>query len=131
MSAFFRVFWLCAVLALMVAGASKLGKPPTALPLVDRSRDSSINTVLEQTLGEAHVAGAITDWLAKLPEGKEILVLSPPDNMGAAITADAISYLAWPRPVVMSAKPEEMRALMSTRDRFAAVGLCYMQAPPG
>ena len=128
----YRVFSVGGVAALMAVGAPRLGKPPSALPLVDHGRDSSVNTVLQQTLDQPEAARAISEWLARLPEGRPILVVAPPKHMAAAITADTVSYLAWPRPVVVSTDPEQTKDLMKgVRERFAAVGLCYMSAPPG
>jgi len=127
-----RIFWLSVFAAIMAVGAPMVGKPASALRLVDYGRDSSVNTVLAQTLGEPGMADAITQWLRKLPGDRPILVVAPPRQMPAAITADIVSYLAWPRPVVVSTDTEESRNLMKGfRERYAAVGLCYMSAPPG
>jgi hypothetical protein len=131
----YRVFSLGAVAALIAVGAPRLGRPPAALPLVDHGRDSSVNTVLQQTLDQPEAAREITQWLAKLPAGRPILVVAAPEQpaltMSAAITAQAISYLAWPRPVVMSTDSEEAKGLMKGfRERYAAVGLCHMPPPP-
>ncbi len=113
-------------------GVPKLGKASSGLPLVDHGPDSSTNTLLEQTLDQPGMPAAIHAWLDKLPVGKPILVIAPPNNMPAALTADTISYLAWPRPVVVSKTTEETRELMKTaRERFVAVGFCYFPAPPG
>jgi hypothetical protein len=127
-----RALVLACFLAVVAAGIPRLGKATSGLPLVDHGRNSSVNTVLEQTLGEPGMPDAIRAWLAKLPPGRPILVVAAPNNMPADITADSVSYLAWPRPVVVGSKPEEIRALMSgARERFAAVGFCYLSAPPG
>lgn len=130
-----RVLSLSFVAAVIAVGAPKIGRPPAALPLVDHGRDSTVNTILEQTLDQREAAAAITQWLAKLPEGRPILVIAAPQDpaqtMVAALTADTISYLAWPRPVVVSIDADEGRKLMSGfRERFAAVGLCYMPPLP-
>jgi hypothetical protein len=132
---FHRVLSLGCVAAVIAVGLPKVGKPPSALPLVDHGRDSSVNTILQQTLDQPEAARAITQWLAKLPEGRPILVIAAPidpkQKMAAAVTADTISYLAWPRPVVVANEAEEARKLMpGFRERFAALGLCYMPPPP-
>jgi len=127
-----RALVLACFLAVVGAGLPQLGKATSGLPLVDHGRNSSVNTVLEQTLGEPGMPDAIRAWLAKLPAGQPILVVVPLNNMSADITADSVSYLAWPRPVMVGKKPEEIRALMNgARERFAAVGFCYLSAPPG
>lgn len=132
---FHRVLSLGCVVAVIAVGLPRVGKPPSALPLVDHGRDSSVNTILQQTLDEREAAGAITQWLAKLPAGRPILVIATPGDpsqkMAAAVTADTISYLAWPRPVTVTIEPEEARKLMQGfRERYAALGLCYMPPPP-
>ena len=126
-----RVFWLGIFAVLMAVGGPRIGKPESALRLVDYGRDSSVNTVLEQTLGEPGMADAITEWLAKLPAGRPILVVALPNQMAGAMTADMVSYLAWPRPAVVSMDAEQSKQLMKGfRERYAAVCLCYMPPPP-
>jgi hypothetical protein len=131
----YRVLSLGCVGAVMAVGVPKVGKPPSALPLVDHGSDSTVNTILQQTLDEREAAGAIEQWLAKLPAGRPILIVAAPKDpvqkMPAAMTADTISYLAWPRPVVITTEMEEARGLMQGfRERYAAIGLCYMPPPP-
>ncbi len=109
-----------------------LGKPQSTLPLVDRGRDSSVNSVLSQTLAESDAGVRITEWLDGLPRGRPILVVAAPDQMPAALTADLVSYLAWPRPVVVSSDREQSQKLLQNfRERYCAVGLCYVKPPPG
>jgi hypothetical protein len=94
-------------------------------------RDGSVNTVLEQTLYEPKVAERLTDWLSGLPSGRAILVITPSDNMPAAITGDLISYLAWPRPVVISSDLQKTKSLLANaRERYCAIGVCYLPPPP-
>ena len=126
-----RLFWIGVFAAIAAVGAPMMGKPESALPLKDNGRDGSVNTVLEQTLNEPKAAERLTDWMSGLPNGRAILMITPPDNMPAAITADLISYLAWPRPVVISSDMQKTRTLMaSAREHFCAVGVCYLQPPP-
>jgi hypothetical protein len=128
----YRVFWISAFVAVMTVGAPMVGKPKTAVPLVDRGRDSSVNAILLQTLGERALAPRMSEWLAGLPRGRPILLLAPPDNIAASFTADVLSYLAWPRPAVVSCEPEQSRLLLRNfRERYCAVGLCYLPPPPG
>lgn len=118
-------------IAIVAVGVGSLGKPDSALALKEYGRDSSVNTVLEQTLNETDASAKITEWLATLPPGRSILVLAPPNNMPAAITQDLISYLAWPRRVEVSSDPHKMRELLANAsERYCAVGLCYMEPPP-
>ena len=128
----YRIFWLGVLGAVVAVGAPMVGKPAAAIRLVDHERNSSVNSILEQTLGEPGLPDRITEWLAKLTPGRPILLLAPPNNNPAAIAADTITYLAWPRPVVFSHDPEKTKQLMQGfRERYAAVGLCYMSTPPG
>ncbi len=124
-----RIFWLGCFLAIAVVGAPKIGRSTAALPLVDHGSNSSVNTLLEQTLGEPEMPEAIASWLARLPPGRPILLVAPRTDMSAALRADTVSYLAWPRPVEVAKNPQEASVLMrQTPDRFAAVGFC--SAPP-
>jgi hypothetical protein len=128
----YRVFWISAFAALIAVGAPLVGKPLSTLPLVDRGRDSSVNSVLNQTLGEPELGPQISEWLAGLPRGRPVLIVAAPEQMSAALTADLISYLAWPRPVVVSCDREESKTLLRNfRERYCAVGLCYLNPPPG
>lgn len=127
-----RVCWFVALAALIAVGVPYIGHPSLAIPLRDRGRDSSVNSILQHTLGEPNLADRLTQWLHDLPPGEAVLVLAPPEQMDAALTANLISYLAWPRPVYVSAEPDRSRQLMQNyRDRYAAVGLCYLTPPPG
>jgi hypothetical protein len=127
-----RFFWIGVLVALMAVGAPMIGKPPAALPLVDRGRDGSVNSVLNQTLGEPGLAGPIAEWLAELPRGRPVLILAAPDHLSAALTADLLSYLAWPRPAVLSTDREQSQKLLRNfRERYGALGLCYLPPPPG
>ena len=49
-TAIYRIFWVCCFVAIMAVGGPMVGRPPSALPLVDHGPNSSVNTVLEQTL---------------------------------------------------------------------------------
>ncbi len=131
-SGVYRVFWISIFGALLAVGAPTIVKSKSSLPLVERGRDSSVNSVLLQTLGESEVAPRLTEWLDALPRGRPILVLAAPDHLSASITADLISYLAWPRPVVVSTDREQSQKLLRNfREHYSAVGLCYLPSPPG
>lgn len=126
----YRGFWISALVALMAVGAPLIGKPKSTRPLVPGGRDSSVNFLLLRTLGEAELAPRITEWMAELPRGRAIFILIPPENAAAALTADLLSYLAWPRPVVVSSDREQSTRLLGHfPERFCAVGLCFLPAP--
>ena len=126
----YRSFWIAVFAAIAAVSVPTFGKPDSALEPKDFGRDGSVNSVLEQTLDVPKASEAITKWLAQLPPGKPILIVAPPDNMPAAITADLVSYLAWPRPVDVSSDPARSRTLLgSARGHYCAVGLCYMSPP--
>lgn len=127
----YRLFWIALFVAIATVGARTMGKQESALPLKDWGRNGSVNSVLEQTLNEPKAAERLTDWMSGLPSGRAILVITPPDNMPAAITADLISYLAWPRPVIVSSDLQKTRLLMANaREHYCAIGVCYLQPPP-
>ena len=127
----YRLFWIGVFVSIAAVGIPTMGKPESALGLKDCGRDGSVNTVLEQTLDEPKAAERLTEWMSGLPSGRAILVITPPDNMSAAITADLISYLAWPRPVVISSDLQKAKALMvNARGHYSAIGVCYLQPPP-
>lgn len=116
----------------MAVGAPRIGKSQLAIPLVERGRDSSVNSVLLRTLGEPELAPRLTEWLAQLSRGRPILVLSAPNNAAASFTASLISYLAWPRPVVVSTDREQSQKLLRNfRENYCAVGFCYLPPLPG
>jgi hypothetical protein len=87
----YSLFGFGIYLAIVGVGVGRLGKPESALALKEYGRDSSVNSVLEQTLNEADTSGKITEWLNTLPPGRSILVLDPPKNKPAAITQELIS----------------------------------------
>jgi hypothetical protein len=126
-----RFLWIGIYLAIAAVGVRKFGKPESALPLTNYGRSSSTDTVLEQTLNVPQASQKIAEWLDTLPREKTILVIAPRDNMPAAITADLISYLAWPRPVIVNSDPAKTRGLLADgRDKYGAIGWCYLQPPP-
>jgi hypothetical protein len=128
----YRVFWIAVFVTIIAVGVPTVAHPDSALPLRDFGRDGSVNSVLENTLNEANASEQITEWLGGLPRGRAILVVAPPNNMSAALTADLVSYLAWPRAVVVTSEPEKTRRLLATaREHFCAIGLCYVAPPDG
>lgn len=131
MALWYRSFWIAVFAAIVAVSVPTFGRPDSALEPKDFGRDGSVNSVLEQTLNVPKASEQITQWLAQLPAGRPILIIAPPDNMPAAITADLVSYLAWPRPVDVSSDSEKSRKLLATaRGHYCAVGLCYLH-PPG
>lgn len=127
-----RLFWISVFAAVIAVGAWKRGKLPPSLPLADRGPDSSVNSILSRTLAEADAAPRLTQWLSELPGRRPILLLVAPDQTRATLTADLVSYQAWPRPVVVS--PNRQRSfelLQNAPDRYCAVGFCYLDPPPG
>jgi len=75
--------------------------------------------------------GSRNGW-GGLPRGRAVLVLAAPDDISAVLTADVISYLAWPRPVVVSFEREQsLKLLRNFRERYCAVGFCYLPPLPG
>ena len=128
----YRVFWIIIFGALLAVGAPTIFRSKASLPLVERGPDSSVNSVLLQTLGEPALAPQLTEWLNELPRGHPILVLAAPDHLAASFTADLISYLAWPRPVVVSTgRDQSQKLLRNFREHYSALGLCYLPPPPG
>jgi len=128
----YRAFWLILFAAIVAVGVPGLGRPDSALALHDLGRDGSVNAVLETTLNETNSSERITEWLDGLPRGKAILLVAPPNNMSAALTADLVSYLAWPRAVVISSEAERSRKLLATaREHFGSIGFCYVAVHGG
>lgn len=129
----YRGFWIGALIALMAVGAPMLGKPNSTVPLVDRGRDGSINSVLEHTLAERHLASRITRWLERVPPERPILIISPHwQNRHATLAADVISYLSWPRSAqVVFGAQESIAHLRQFPARYGAVAFCHLPPPPG
>ncbi len=129
----YRGFWIGALVALMAVGALMLGKPNSTVPLADRGRDGSVNSVLEHTLAEQHLAPRITQWLERVPPERPVLIISPDwQNRPATLVADVLSYLAWPRPAqVVFGVEESIAHLRRFPAHYGAVAFCYLRPPPG
>ncbi len=127
----YRLFWISAFIALVAVGASERSKHQAPSWLDDYGRNSSVNTILSRTLKEADVAPRVEQWLSELPRGRPILMLIAKNQGSAILTADLVSYLAWPRPVVLVSNPEQSLALLrNARERFCAVGFSGLDVPP-
>jgi hypothetical protein len=110
-----------------------LGKPDSTIPLLDRGRDGSVNSVLEHTLAEAHLGSRVTQWLERVPPERPILIISPHwQNRQATLAADVLSYLAWPRPArVVFGAQESIAHLAQFPAHYGAVAFCHLPPPPG
>jgi len=128
----YRLFWLGAFATIVAVSAPTFGRPKSAVALEDFGRDGSVNSTLDQTLGEEKCAERITTWLEGLPPGRAILLVADANNNRAGVTADLIPYLAWPRPVIVSYDPQKAgREFAGARGRYCAVGFCYFMPPQG
>lgn len=109
-----------------------IGKARSHWPPVAGGRDSAVNTLLLRTLGQPELALDLAEWMAGLPRGRPLLILAPAESAAAVLTADLLSYLAWPRPVVVGGEREQSTKLLADfPGRFCAVGLCYLPPPAG
>lgn len=125
----YRAFWALFLGAMMVLGMMRLGWSKAPLALTDRGPNSSANSILHQTLGEPRLASRIAEFMEGLPQGRPILILAAPNNTSAALTADVLSYLAWPRPAVVSTDREQWPELLL--QHYDALAFCDVDPPPG
>ncbi len=126
----YRFGWLVAVITMFGLGFTQKNSASRPRALTDRGSDSGVNTSLA-ALGardQVNLSQRIIAWLDCIPTHRPLLIVGAPKNVAAAGTAQLISYLAWPRPVLISCGDLEESAihLRDFPEKYGAVALCHL-----
>ncbi len=118
--------------AMAIVGVLQMRRGIAGLRPHGPTADATSETIFASLTGQRDVPRRLAAELARLPEGRPVLILRPPNDFLSALPAYMVAYQSMPRPAVIRELQivDSAAAVEELRRSFAAIVFVRQSPPP-